>query len=96
MRSRYSAYVIGDRDYLLLTWHPETRPATLHLTPEQKWLGLKVRNAAAGAPDDSNGSVEFVARYKVAGKGYRLHEKSRFVRLDERWVYLDGEQVSRN
>jgi SEC-C motif-containing protein len=34
--------------------------------------------------------VEFVARYKIAGKAYRLHEISRFVRYEGRWYYVDG------
>ena len=29
MRSRYSAYVLKLEDYLLATWHPDTRPRQL-------------------------------------------------------------------
>ncbi|QZA79445.1 hypothetical protein K4H28_05460 [Deefgea tanakiae] len=90
MRSRYSAYVLGLADYLAATWHGSTRPADLDLTEdtEVKWLGLKV-DFASEAGDE--GVVHFVARYKVGGKAHRLSEKSRFIREDGRWFYLDGE-----
>lgn len=91
MRSRYTAYVLGLTDYLLITWHASTRPATLGLDsePRPRWLGLKVLGHAQ--PDDTHASVEFVARYKLGGRGFRLHEVSRFVREAGRWYYLDGQ-----
>ena len=90
MRSRYSAYVLKLADYLLATWHPDTRPVELDLSADDtKWLGLEVKKRAQ--QDDSHASVEFVARYRIAGKGHRLHELSRFVREDGRWYYVDGE-----
>ena len=91
MRSRYSAYVLGLDDYLLATWHPDTRPAAIGLdtTPPPQWLGLAVK---AHTPlDDSHATVEFVARYKLNGRAFRLHETSRFERVDGRWLYVDGE-----
>jgi SEC-C motif-containing protein len=51
-------------------------------------VGLKVLRHAQ--EDDSHASVEFVARYKIGGRGYRLHEASRFVREAGIWYYLDG------
>jgi SEC-C motif-containing protein len=60
------------------------------LVPEQHWLGLKIKGVKAGEPSDDEGFVEFVARYKVAGKGYRLHENSRFLKLNGDWYYVDG------
>ena len=91
MRSRYSAYVLGDAAYLLATWHPATRPATLDLDadPAPKWLGLKVIRHIR--TDARHAVVEFVARYRIAGRAHRMHEASRFERIDERWYYLDGE-----
>lgn len=90
MRSRYSAYVLRDADYLLATWHPDTRPAALDLDedPPPKWLGLDVKRHEA--QDASHATVEFVARYKVNGRALRLAECSRFERLGDRWYYLDG------
>ncbi|HJW24883.1 MAG TPA: YchJ family metal-binding protein [Rhodocyclaceae bacterium] len=91
MRSRYSAYVLGLEDYLLATWHPSTRPQGLDLAaePAPKWLGLEVKRHQT--LDDSHAVVEFVARYRVAGRGQRLHETSRFVRQEGRWFYVDGD-----
>lgn len=87
MRSRYSAYVLGLSNYLLATWHPRTRPASLVLEPG-RWLGLSVRRHECTG---DTAVVEFVARYRVGGKGQRLHECSRFLREDGRWYYLDGD-----
>ncbi|GAA5067128.1 YchJ family protein [Lysobacter panacisoli] len=91
MRSRYSAYVMGDLDYLRASWHPTTRPADLDLgdTRATRWLGLEVRRHTV--IDADHATVEFVARYKVGGAAaVRLHELSRFVREDGRWYYVDG------
>lgn len=92
MRSRYVAYVRKHSDYLLRTWHPSTRPAQLDLETESvPWLGLKVVRAVAGGADEVQGTVEFVARYKIAGRAHRLHEISRFTREDGQWFYLDAQ-----
>jgi SEC-C motif-containing protein len=88
MRSRYSAYVLGLIDYLLATWHPSTAPGELELPPV-KWLELEVRHAQATG---DAGVVEFVARLRENGRGARMHEISRFVRENGRWLYIDGEQ----
>lgn len=90
MRSRYSAFVREDAAYLLATWHPDTRPASLDFDPATKWLGLQVK--AFAATDDHHATVEFVARYRQQGRAVRLHERSRFVREDGRWFYVDGDQ----
>jgi len=91
MRSRYSAYVLGLEDYLLATWDPATRPEKLDLAgePAPKWLGLEVKRHQP--LDDDHALVEFVARYRVGGRGQRLHETSRFRREGGRWYYIDGE-----
>ena len=90
MRSRYSAFVLARADYLLATWHPSTRPTSLDLDAHAKWLGLEVRGYDVTGADTAE--VEFVARYRVAGRAVRMHERSRFVREDGRWFYLDGNQ----
>ncbi len=89
MRSRYSAFVLGDLAYLRASWHPDTCPADLAPEPGVKWLGLQVR--AHRAIDADHAEVEFVARSRHAGQGQSLHERSRFVRLDGRWLYVDGD-----
>ena len=89
MRSRYSAFVRGDVPYLLATWHTLTRPATLELEAVARWLGLEIKqHRMTGA---NTAEVEFVARFRVAGRAVRQHELSRFVREDGRWYYVDGD-----
>jgi len=94
MRSRYSAYVLELDDYLLATWAPETRPASLesgeagHRRPT--WLGLTV-HAHRPAGDDA-AEVEFTARFRVGGgSAQRMRETSRFRREGGRWYYVDGD-----
>jgi SEC-C motif-containing protein len=90
MRSRYQAYVDLDRDWLLATWHPSTRPAQLELDPAVKWLGLDVKDHRV--IDAEHAEVEFVARFRVGGgRAQRLHERSRFVKEGGRWFYVDGD-----
>lgn len=94
MRSRYSAYALGRVDYLLATWHPTTRPQTLELDPPgtRTWLGLAVRGH--WPVDDTHAEVEFIARSRLGGgSAQRLHERSRFVREDGRWYYVDGDML---
>ena len=95
MRSRYTAFVLERADYLLATWHPAHRPASLDFDPAAKWLGLQVRSHRITGPDTAE--VEFVARHREAGRAVRLHERSRFVREPVqgvvRWLYLDGEII---
>ena len=90
MRSRYSAYVLDLRDYLLDSWHPHTRPAMLEPTaPGLRWLGLQVREHIA--IDERRATVEFVARFQLHGRATRLHELSRFERQENGpWLYVDG------
>ena len=90
MRSRYVAYALGLEPYLLETWHISTRPAELKLNEDPpRWLGLSIKRYEQQEIDLA--TVEFVARYKIGGRAYRLHETSRFVREDGRWFYIDGE-----
>lgn len=89
MRSRYTAFVLQDAAYLLATWHASTRPVALDFEPVPKWLGLEVRAHQTTGVDTAE--VEFVARYRVDGRAVRLHERSRFVREDGRWYYVDGD-----
>lgn len=83
MRSRYSAFALGELDYLVRTWHPRTRPADLEL-PDRQWRGLRIIDTVAGGPQDETGVVEFVASYA----GGEQHERSTFTRCGGRWLYL--------
>lgn len=94
MRSRYSAYVLKLADYLLASWHPSTRPGSLDLAEDDgtKWLGLEIKRSQQ--QDENHATVEFVARYRIDGRGHRLHEISRFVREDGCWFYVDGDIIA--
>ncbi len=90
MRSRYSAFVLERADYLLATWHASTRPSQVSFDPGVKWLGLEVKQHRP--IDATQAEVEFVARQRdKSGRAVRLHERSRFVREDGRWFYVDGD-----
>ncbi len=90
MRSRYSAFVLERSDYLRATWHASKRPSKVSFDAGVKWLGLEVREHKV--MDDTHAEVEFVARLREpGGRAVRLHERSRFVREDGRWFYVDGD-----
>ena len=90
MRSRYSAFVLECGDYLQATWHESKRPSQISFDPGVKWLGLEVRDFKV--LDADHAEVEFVARQRdKSGRAVRLHERSRFVRENGRWYYVDGD-----
>lgn len=90
MRSRYTAFVVGDVDHLLATWHPDTRPPSLGLDDGTRWLGLDVLDVVGGGLLAGTGEVEFRASYTADGGRGVQHERSRFTKVGGRWVYLDG------
>lgn len=86
MRSRYSAYVVGDATYVWRTWHPRTRPPDIDEDTSVTWTRLEIVDTAAGGVDDDTGEVEFRAQHRLGV----LHERSRFARRAGRWFYVDG------
>jgi SEC-C motif-containing protein len=91
MRSRYSAFALERADYLRATWDASTRLPDFSIQPGAKWLGLEVR--ATRSADADSAEVEFVARYRMDGRAVRVHERSRFLRIGERWFYVDGDAL---
>jgi len=91
MRSRYSAFALLDADYLLRTWHPRTAPGELELDPGMQWRRLDILSTSRGGPLDTEGMVEFKAYYRHGSERGVLHEASRFLRENRRWLYLDGD-----
>jgi SEC-C motif-containing protein len=84
---------MGLENYLLASWHPSTQPAHLDLntsSPQPQWIGLQV--ISHQQQDADHATVEFVARYKINGRAFRMQEISRFVREEGRWFYVDWEQ----
>ena len=90
MRSRFTAFAVGDRNHLLRSWHPDTRPADLTVDDSMRWLRLDVESVSGGGPFDTTGTVEFTAFYRAEGRRGQMHELSTFTRLDGSWVYVDG------
>lgn len=100
MRTRYSAYAVGNSEYLWRTWHPRTRPDAV-TDSGLVWIRLEIIDTVAGEPGDEAGEVEFRAYYRearrqVLARGERqrsgtLHERSRFVLRARRWFYVDGD-----
>lgn len=95
MRSRYSAFALRDTAYLARTWHASTRPRPeeLVLDEGQRWLRLNVLETTGGGPFDDGGTVTFEARWRSGSERGVLRERSRFVREQRRWSYVDGDPV---
>jgi SEC-C motif-containing protein len=94
MRSRFEAFKNGDAQWLLASWHPSTRPDSLDLADNPTWRGLQIVDTVAGRPTDDDGIVEFKATCLVGRKVHVMHERSRFVREDGRWYYLDAVETA--
>jgi SEC-C motif-containing protein len=88
MRSRYSAFAVGDAEYLLRTWHPAGCPPALSLDPDLRWTRLAVLETRDGGLFDATGTVQFRAIYIQQGQRGVLAETSKFVRQDGHWTYL--------
>jgi len=91
MRSRYSAYVLAQIDYLFNSWHPDTCPDKTHIAEgiqATKWRGLKIINSRQGLADDTEGWVSFQARYKRPNQAAeKISENSYFKRINNKWLY---------
>lgn len=94
MRSRFTAFALGDEAHLLRSWHLATRPTEVRFVPGQRWTRLEVLATVAGELLDPTGLVEFRAHHERRGRLGTLHELSRFVRDDDgRWCYLGAEEA---
>jgi SEC-C motif domain protein len=96
MRSRYTAFAVGNIDYLETSLAPEARhdfdrKAIAHWAKQSQWLGLDILSTEAGAPGDKTGYVEFVAHFINDGQRLAHRERSLF-RFDEaegRWYFVE-------
>jgi SEC-C motif domain protein len=98
MRSRYSAYVLGEIDYILDSLHPEhrqdvDRDATETWSKNAKWKSLEVVSTEAGGPADDKGTVEFIARFELNGVAQEHRERAQFAKHAGRWYYVDGDVI---
>ncbi len=87
MRSRYTAFALGDSEYLLRTWHPRNRPDSLDLE-DRTWTGLTITDRVDGTEDDLMGIVGFTATWVAGPERGSQSERSAFVRRAGRWFYL--------
>lgn len=97
MRARYAASVRRDADFLLATWHEDTRPPAWDYAdePEIRWRGLVVIDTVRGAETDADGVVEFRAVYVTEdGQRGELHERSYFLKEDGLWFYVHDDLAS--
>jgi SEC-C motif domain protein len=94
MRSRYVAFHFQNEAYLLATWYAPTRPTEINFDPMLIWQGLEIVDVVDGGLDDIKGVVEFKARYEVDGQPGLIYERSRFVKTDGRWFYVNGDLLS--
>lgn len=91
MRSRYSAYVLKNEDYLLKTWHSSTRPAFLELEDDNtEWKKLVIIYR-------SDSEVHFVAFFSTSKNAseniFSLYEESTFIKEKNAWFYLSGKEL---
>ena len=100
MRSRYTAYVEHDIDYIVETHDPERRrdlepEEASRWSRESKWLGLTIVDSQLGGVEDEEGEVEFIAEWSRDGDEFAHHERSRFRRIAGRWHFVDGREPKR-
>ena len=89
MRSRFSAFAVGDAAYLLRSWHSSTRPVRLRLDGDTRWTRLEILGRTDGTAFHSQGTVEFRAHYTESGRPGSMQENSSFVRDENgHWVYV--------
>ncbi|WP_340155394.1 YchJ family metal-binding protein [uncultured Winogradskyella sp.] len=93
MRSRYSAFVLADGDYLMATHHSSTRPikekkAIVKWAKSVQWIRLEVLETSNGSINDVEGIVTFNAYFFEKGKVDVINEKSAFVKENNQWFYL--------
>lgn len=95
MRSRYSAFVTKNVDYLVKTHDKKTRPK--HLKQELlqsissiKWLRLEIHHTTKGLPNDKEGYVHFTAHYSENGRIGNMEELSHFTKRKGVWYYTSG------
>jgi SEC-C motif-containing protein len=98
MRSRYSAYATGAIDWIIESQSPDgrqfvDRKATAEWSQRATWQGLEIVETQQGGPDDTEGFVEFKARYELGGEDIVHHEIASFRKEDDVWYFVDGVEV---
>jgi len=92
MRSRYSAYVLDLPQYIFRTWDEYTRPTlqSLREGTTEDFISLEILSSKNGDINDRDGTVEFIAKFKVGDEIFEHHENSIFKRVKNHWVYVEA------
>lgn len=93
MRSRYSAYALKKFDYIEATMGEKAleqyNPTEAkQLAEYTDWLGLQVLFCDER---EDEGTVHFIAYYRVKGVKRGMHEISQFKKMNQKWYYVDGQ-----
>lgn len=101
MRSRYTAHVMKNWDYLAATVLPEERRpgmAKAYALGQEhvQWKKLEVLGLKNGGREDEAGEVTFTAYYLERGVEKTLSETSKFVKEDGRWYYSEKRSAKRS
>ncbi|HBG04694.1 MAG: hypothetical protein A2075_08865 [Geobacteraceae bacterium GWC2_58_44] len=99
MRSRYSAYVKVETEYIFESTHPKHREGYDHIGTKEwaesaQWHGLEIVAVKDGGSADTTGEVEFVARFSEKGEPKVHHELGLFKKEKEAWFFTDGKPVT--
>jgi SEC-C motif domain protein len=98
MRSRYTAHVLLNIEYLWRTWSPELRQRSsqeaIHAWASScEWLGLEILSTQQGLQNDSEGVVEFIAHFRQQNETHQHRETSYFIHTAQGWLYVDHQDA---
>ena len=96
MRSRYSAFVKNEVDYLMSSLTPARRKEfdrneIDEWSKKTDWAGLEIVSTVKGGPGDETGEVEFKAKFRVEGEIKDHHELATFLKIGGKWYFDDGQ-----
>jgi len=99
LRSRYSAYTLGELDYIYETIHPEQKAqhdtkATKKWADESTWLDFEIIGIKEGLKEDEEGAIEFKVKYRQGNQNITHHEMAFFRKDEGDWYFFDGEPVT--
>ncbi|HMR06362.1 MAG TPA: YchJ family metal-binding protein [Polyangiaceae bacterium] len=99
MRARYAAYALEEVDFIMESHTEEAgadvdRESTAQWSKQSEWLSLEVLATEGGGEGDSEGTVEFLAKYKVKNVVVEHRERATFEKHGDKWLFADGEQIA--
>ena len=96
MRSRYTAYTLGNIEYIKKTMHGKplvnfNEQEAMRWSQSVYWLSLMV--IRSWQENEDTGFVEFIAGYLDNGTVKTMHETSVFMKINHSWFYTDGKHI---